>query len=339
MTTNGRTDKTTYVYFQKASGDHSLRQGVKEHRKERDVLPVEDVQYISAQLNLLPMRRGIYCMRSLNKIPHGGALLSDKITNDCLVEKQKIENATIVHGGERGELDLTKDWGFSVWFPNHRSIRRIKYATVGEDAVLQYALQNKTKLVVDMKRNSVDSTKGLSRRIRWGTGQNQPEWNAKYRCYDLDAGTLHKAKDENDAGRRVNCPTINTDSFWSMPLRARRFLKEVAKLGKRMLDQYHGPKAMRDQERNRIFSHCLCKELGWWKTHAPFEYYDIQIMSCGIKLHRHMDYKNDSRDGYDQTVVYSFFRTLSNVEYKVSIVMTSRCHAGAFMERIALTMK
>ena len=124
-----------------------------------------------------------------------------------------------------------------------------------------------------------------------------------------------------------------------MPLRARRFLKEVAKLGKRMLDQYHGPKAMRDQERNRIFSHCLCKELGWWKTHAPFEYYDIQIMSSGVRLHRHMDYKNDSRDGYDQTVVYSFFRTLSNVEYKVSIVMTSRCHAGAFMERIALTMK
>ena len=108
MTTSGRTDKTTYIYFQKASGDHSLRQGVKEHRKERDVLPVEDVQYISAQLNLLPMRRGMYCMRSLNKTPHGGALLSDKISNDCLVEKQKIENATIVHGGQRGELDLTK---------------------------------------------------------------------------------------------------------------------------------------------------------------------------------------------------------------------------------------
>ena len=106
-----------------------------------------------------------------------------------------------------------------------------------------------------------------------------------------------------------------------------------------MLDQYHGHKGMRDKERNGIFLHCLCKELGWWKTHASFEYYDIQIMSSRIKLHRHMDYKNDLRDGYDQTVVYSFVRTLSNVEYKVSIVMTSRCHAGTFMERIALTMK
>ena len=58
LTTHGGTDKATYVYFQKASGNHSLRQGVKEHLKERDVLPVEDVQYISSQLNLHPMRRG-----------------------------------------------------------------------------------------------------------------------------------------------------------------------------------------------------------------------------------------------------------------------------------------
>ena len=99
---------------------------------------------------------------------------------------------------------LTKEWVLSVWFPNHIYIRRLKYATVGEGAVLLYTLQNKSKLVVDVKRNSVDSTTGLSRRIRWGTGQYQPEWNAKYRCYDLDDGTVHKAKDKNNAGRRVN---------------------------------------------------------------------------------------------------------------------------------------
>ena len=124
-----------------------------------------------------------------------------------------------------------------------------------------------------------------------------------------------------------------------MPIRARHFLKDVAKLGKVMMNRYLGPKAMKDPERNRIFSDCLCKELGWWKGHAPFEYYDIQIMSSGIKLHRHMDYKNDSRDGYDHTLVYSFYHKMKNVEYKVIIVIPSRCHAGAFMERIGFTMK
>ena len=97
---------------------------------------------------------------------------------------------------------------------------------------------------------------------------------------------------------------------------------------------YHGRSALNDGARNKIFSKCLSKELGWRADVCAFEYVDIQIMSEGIVLYRHMDYKNDSRHLYNHTFVYSFFRVIKKIEYKVSIVMTTRCDAGSFMDRI-----
>ena len=109
-------------------------------------------------------------------------------------------------------------------------------------------------------------------------------------------------------------------------------MKEVAALGKHMMKRFHGNDVLVDKERNNIFSGCLNKELGWRKNHAYFEYYDIQIMSSDVRLNRHMDYKNDSRDNFNHTCVYSFFRNIDSKEYKVSIVMTTRRDAGSAME-------
>ena len=98
-----------------------------------------------------------------------------------------------------------------------------------------------------------------------------------------------------------------------------------------MAKKYYGNKAFCDHARNKIFSQCLNKDLGWQKKHSPFEYYYIQILSTDVKLTRHMDYLNDWREYYHHNYIYSFFRAIEGTEYKVSIVMMTRKAAGSHM--------
>ena len=60
--------------------------------------------------------------------------------------------------------------------------------------------------------------------------------------------------------------------------------------------------------------------LGWWNAMA-----------------KHIDGKNDNRDGYTGSVVYSFHCEHKGLYYKCSIIMTSRTVCGRAMERIRLT--
>ena len=244
-----------------------------------------------------------------------------------------IDNTTVVHGGIKGEQELIEDWGFAVWYGNHKEVRSIKNATCGEDELLAYALNNQSKLVSDLTRNSGSGSSSVNRRIRWGVGQNQEHTNKKFRTYNVHTQKIQDHITGTLGVDCINCPTISSSPFNNMDERAKIFVREVAGLGKKMISKYYKGDAFCDKKRNRFFSGCLNKEMGWPVYESPFEYFDLQITTSDVKLHRHMDYKNDSRHGYNHTFVYSYFRYIAGVEYKVSMVMTTRQNAGSAMER------
>ena len=46
------------------------------------------------------------------------------------------------------------------------------------------------------------------------------------------------------------------------------------------------------------------------------------------KLRKHIDGKNDHREGYNMCVVYSYYCTMNDLEYKVSIIMCTQNDVG-----------
>ena len=100
----------------------------------------------------------------------------------------------------------------------------------------------------------------------------------------------------------------------------------------------HHPNAFPDKYRNEQFAGRLNALMGFPKSRAKFEYYDI-ILSRNTVLHKHCDTKNDHRVGYNHCVVYSFFHSISNKCYRVSIIMTTRTSVGAAYEKAMKQLK
>ena len=187
--THGGSDLSNFIYFQKIQGKHSLKMHVPTFDKDREACPPKDIPFIQSQLNLLPMRRGCYIMTNLHETPHGGASLVQKGGIDKCLFNHNIDTTTVVHGGKKGEVNMIKDWGLAVWYPNQIDVRNIPHATAGEDSLLSYALDKASKLVVDNNRNG-GSKDGVNRRIRFGCGQSQRQRTSytRYRCYDKKRG-------------------------------------------------------------------------------------------------------------------------------------------------------
>ena len=67
-----------------------------------------------------------------------------------------------------------------------------------------------------------------------------------------------------------------------------------------------------------VFPHALFK----------FEYVDI-VSSLNTVPPKHIHSKNDNRQGYNHCTVYSSYQVVDELEYKVSIIMTTRLTVGA----------
>ena len=93
------------------------------------------------------------------------------------------------------------------------------------------------------------------------------------------------------------------------------------------------------QERSNSFADRACngtcakrlnKEMGYPLSKAKFEYYD-KVISRNTTLPKNIDEKNDNQVGYNPCVVYSYYVTLNGLDYKVSVIMTTRCAIGSVM--------
>ena len=84
--------------------------------------------------------------------------------------------------------------------------------------------------------------------------------------------------------------------------------------------------------RTQVFSKKFNHLLGYPSAKFRFEYIDI-VVSRNTALPKHIDSKNDHRDGYNLCVVYSFYCVIDSLEYKVSVIMCTRNDVGVALER------
>ena len=127
-------------------------------------------------------------------------------------------------------------------------------------------------------------------------------------------------------------PTCDLDQFWDMPMELRSRLMILFEASTQFVRR-EDPNAYNNDKRNRIFSSRMNRLMGFPGSKSMFEYIDI-VLSCNTILRKHIDEKNDHRDGYNHCAVYSFFFILHGLEFKVSIVMTMRTTVGAACENI-----
>ena len=84
-------------------------------------------------------------------------------------------------------------------------------------------------------------------------------------------------------------PMIDTAIFDALPVEARAFLANIAEMGQKAIDLYHGENALKDKLWNRLISKELKKRLGFTKLKSHLECYDILITASNVDLGRHMD--------------------------------------------------
>ena len=98
--------------------------------------------------------------------------------------------------------------------------------------------------------------------------------------------------------------------------------------------QQHDKTVFCNLDRNNIFASRFNKLMGFEGSLSNFEYIDL-VLSRNTILRKHIDGKNDHRPGYNQCAVYSFYQHIDGLEFKVSIVMTTRTAIGAAFDQIA----
>ena len=145
-------------------------------------------------------------------------------------------------------------------------------------------------------------------------------------------GRVQKTSDATWYVGEHKMPSLNVKSFTSMSRSLKRQLMTVIESSQVFVEQ-HYKDSFPDHRRNTLFAGRLNSALGFPRSRAKFEYYDI-VLSRNTILRKHIDHKNDHRDGYNHCVVYSFFQEIDGVEYRVSIVMTTRSTVGCPYDKI-----
>ena len=169
-----------------------------------------------------------------------------------------------------------------------------------------------------MKRATSDSSKNV--RLRFGFGRIQRpspkkiNWSVfpwKFRGLDM--------------------PTINYKPFTSIPKTLRDDLIILFESGHSFAcKHYNCP--FNNSTRTEFFSKRMNRLLGYPNAKFRFEFIDI-VLSRNTELPKHIDGKNDHREGYNLCVVYSFYCTIVGLEYKVSVIMCSRNDVGVALEQ------
>ena len=327
------------MYFQDTiNGRHSLARCKSAKLKSRAHLPPKDLSLITREICIMPDVRYSYAVRSLHKRPHGSEHVKLWRVSDAILQKHKINSTTIVTANKKLPINMVPSFGLIVLPSKCLRMNSIPKFEIGEDILLKNILFSGGG-VVDRQR-AESGINDVNLRLRMGFGQAQPKSNDAYRGFCLKTKQILCKRDVTKKGNGhnekyvVGLPTLNISQFKILSKPAQNFLMRVAEVGTDVVHKYYGKKAFDDELRHTLFSEELFLGLGYHGLLAYWEYIDIVVTSGYIRLRRHMDYEDDSRENFDHTYVYSFFKILDEVEFKVSIIMTTRCDVGSAMDNI-----
>ena len=126
-------------------------------------------------------------------------------------------------------------------------------------------------------------------------------------------------------------PTLSINQFTILPKQLQEQLVQVFEAAQSFVEShYHNP--FPNELRTKQCSKRLNIAMGYPYGRFKFEYFDI-VLSRNTILPKHIDSKNDHREGYNICAVYSFYQVIEGLEYRVSIIMTTRTTLGAAMKK------
>ena len=97
-------------------------------------------------------------------------------------------------------------------------------------------------------------------------------------------------------------PILNLAAFMKMSKSLQHQLVSLFECGYNFLNDQEDC-LFHDKLRNVIFSNRLNEHIGYPHLRSQFEYYHI-VLSRNLILQKHIDHKNDHRDGYNHCIVY-----------------------------------
>ena len=308
-----------YLYFhQMKTKQHGLQMQIPSHQKNRDQFG-EDASKIRKQIEIHQCTEPIlYSCPKLHERPHGSAPEMYLRRSRATMEKHGIENA-VISKSMAGDSGVVKEDDVVVAFDHSRIIIAINMTMRGGIEQFRQSL-----FTFMMSRDKTDT----ARVKKLSTGQPATNLRARFGYNQIQRPTHHSHWSLE--GERM--PSYNVYDFLDMDEDLRYNMMKLAEGGQRFLcDHYRS--AGRDL--NRI-KHCvkrLNEAMGFPQSTSRFEYFDI-VLTQNTLLEKHMDYKNDNREGYDHCVVYSFFYGT----FRIAVIMTTRRDIGAALDR-ALSAK
>ena len=165
----------------------------------------------------------------------------------------------------------------------------------------------------------------INRRPRFGYGQRQ-RVPLTYDTWKVQPCVLN--------GHQLT--TMKYLPFTKLPSNLQSELIKVFEAAHKFTEEQY-PHSFPSDLRTKSYSNPLKAVLGFPCANFKFEYFGI-VPSRNTVLPKHIDTKNDHREGYNICTVYSFYQFINDLEFKVSIIMTTRSAVGAAFVKATTNM-
>ena len=321
---NKDTIMTSYIYIHQMQPGkpHNITKAEKTRGGQRG-----DMHRVIKQTSIMPDISFMYSTEdnsSLRRCPHGSALESEKEHSDRILSNHNIQLVDITK--EKANGDVFEVDGVRVVYNDSKIIQQMENEKF-QQQIIAHFLKHHEKTTLERKNKNRDGH-SISNFTRLDAGVQD-----RYPKKSLGITESYNGED---------IPIVKTKHFEKLPTETLAYLFEVIfPSGQKFLDESGGNDKYNDELRYNLFAYQFNKALGYGSAKTRFEYYDILVAEVGTplgaSLYRHIDGKNDNRDGYTGSVVYSFHCEHKGLYYKCSIIMTSRTVCGRAMERIRLT--
>lgn len=256
---------------------------------------------VKQQLNvIIPTNDFVYTCRNLHEIPHGDEAIHNMTASDVTLRESNVRVATVT--GSKSNCPL------QVYDSTSHLVDGICRKGINMDSLRN----NLFGFLFEFKKEKSSRDSGAVR-VDFGLNQVQP--------------TSKTVIDK--AGMAHRLPHCNLNTFHQMDATLQAELKSLLLYFQNELHEKDG--MCTDKERTQ-FVHDLFNEAGWCGPKLGWEYINISLRSAGETLHKHFDSKNDRRNGYNHTTVYSYLHTHAGQVYRIVIIMTFRASMGSFMD-------
>jgi hypothetical protein len=309
--------------------------------QHRDVL--DDIDLLSHQYNVaMGTKRTVYTCDGLHVKPHLGANSEDKNFYD---KELKKANVTII------DIPETQvEYHDEVLHLGRKESEMMNMLFEGiadpdeSEFVLFKQLHDRIEDEAAKKKKSASRNKGKKKKkstkkdARIGVESQTTKMSVGF-CQGMRNSDKYVAEKGPRKGEttdiKIPYPYAGTKEMMLWPSEPKDFVAKLLHNGDKVLRKVDG-NAMTNEERSKLVKEHFVKDLFGESTDSSYEYINISLREVTKinTLQKHFDSKNDSRDSYGQSLVYSYFVNHDNKVFKVTIVMTFRSAIGSIMDKI-----